>query len=103
MLADNGAKALAAAEMWFGSVRGVDHALVALLGRGVGLGIVTSGRLLRGSRSSAGEWGHTKVIANGRPCRCGGRGCLEAQVGADALSPPGESAAATPTARDGAR
>ncbi|MCB2175314.1 MAG: ROK family protein [Actinomycetales bacterium] len=85
VLADNGAKALAAAEMWFGSARGVDHALVALLGRGVGLGIVTSGRLLRGARSSAGEWGHTKIVANGRPCRCGGRGCLEAHVGSDAL------------------
>ncbi|MCV2395198.1 ROK family protein [Actinotalea sp. M2MS4P-6] len=85
VLADNGAKALAAAEIWFGSVRGVDDAVVALLGRGVGLGLVSSGRLLRGARSSAGEWGHTKIAADGRVCRCGGRGCLEAHVGSDAL------------------
>lgn len=85
VFADNGAKALAAAEMWFGAARGVDHALVALLGRGIGLGIVTGGQLMRGSASSAGEWGHTKLVPGGEPCRCGGRGCLETVVGADAL------------------
>jgi len=40
---------------------------------------------MRGSASSAGEWGHTKIAASGRTCRCGGRGCLEAHIGADAL------------------
>lgn len=85
VFAENGAKALATAEMWFGAAQGVDHAVVALLGRGVGLGIVSDGRLLRGSTSSAGEWGHTKLVLDGRACRCSGRGCLEAYVGADGL------------------
>lgn len=85
VFAENGAKALAMAEMWFGAARGADHAVVALLGRGIGMGIVSGGELLRGSASSAGEWGHTKVAVGGRLCRCGGRGCLEAYVGADAL------------------
>jgi predicted NBD/HSP70 family sugar kinase len=35
--------------------------------------------------SSAGEWGHLKIARNGRPCRCGGRGCVEAYLGADAI------------------
>ena len=85
VFADNGAKALASAEMWFGAVRGVDHALVALLGRGIGLGVVTRGDLMRGFASSAGEWGHVKVGRDGPLCRCGARGCLEAYVGADAI------------------
>jgi predicted NBD/HSP70 family sugar kinase len=83
--AENGAKTQAKAELWFGGARGVDHALVALLGRGVGLGIVTDGRLQHGSVSSAGEWGHTKIERGGRVCRCGNRGCVEAYVGANAI------------------
>lgn len=85
VLADNGAKAQARAELWFGAARGVDHAVVALLGRGVGLGLVVDGVVQRGSRSSAGEWGHSKIQPGGRLCRCGDRGCLEAYVGADAI------------------
>ncbi|GAA3738119.1 ROK family transcriptional regulator [Leifsonia bigeumensis] len=83
--ADNGAKAQAKAELWFGGARGVEHAVVVLLGRGVGLGVVAGGELQYGSMSSAGEWGHVKIERDGRPCRCGGRGCIEAYVGADAI------------------
>ena len=83
--ADNGAKAQAKAELWFGGARGVEHALVVLLGRGVGLGVVAGGELQYGSTSSAGEWGHVKIERGGRLCRCGGRGCIEAYVGADAI------------------
>lgn len=83
--AENGAKTLATAERWFGALRGVDDALVALLGRGVGLAILSEGRLTRGSRSSAGEWGHTRVGLDGPECRCGAHGCLEAYVGAHAI------------------
>jgi predicted NBD/HSP70 family sugar kinase len=96
ILADNGAKTMAAAEMWFGAARGVDHALVALLGRGVGLGVVTGGELVRGLTSSAGEWGHTKVSRGGPRCRCGADGCLEAYVGADAVIGRWREAGANP-------
>ncbi|MFG2043882.1 ROK family transcriptional regulator [Dactylosporangium sp. NPDC048998] len=85
VLAENGAKMQARAELWFGNARGADHALVALLGRGVGLGVVTEGRLLQGAHSSAGEWGHTVIERGGRVCRCGNRGCVEAYLGADAI------------------
>lgn len=83
--ADNGGKTQAKAEQWFGAARGVDHAVVALLGRGVGVGLIQEGRLQAGAHSSAGEWGHTKVERGGRLCRCGGRGCVEAYVGAQAM------------------
>jgi predicted NBD/HSP70 family sugar kinase len=82
---DNGAKTMGQAEMWFGAGRGARHAIVVLLGTGVGAAIFADGVLYRGAASSAGEWGHTTIVHGGRPCRCGSRGCLEAYVGADAI------------------
>jgi predicted NBD/HSP70 family sugar kinase len=81
---DNGAKSMGRAEMWFGAGKGRRHAVVALLGSGVGASIIINGSTYRGV-SSAGEWGHTTVHIGGRTCRCGGRGCLEAYVGAEAI------------------
>ena len=51
------------------------------LGTGVGGGLVIDGRLQRGATGTAGEIGHTQVVADGEPCRCGSRGCLEAYAG----------------------
>jgi len=85
VFAENGAKTQAMAELWDGAVRGVEEALVVLLGRGVGLAIVSDGRIAHGLMSSAGEWGHVKIVRGGRLCRCGGRGCVEAYLGADAI------------------
>ncbi|MCS7010120.1 MAG: ROK family protein [Anaerolineales bacterium] len=82
---DNGAKAMALAEAWFGAGRGVENLVVLLIGTGVGAGIITKGALYRGATNSAGEWGHTKLVLDGRPCRCGSRGCLETYVGAPGI------------------
>lgn len=85
IFAENGAKTQAMAELWDGAARGLSEALVVLLGRGVGLGIISGGELAHGHTSSAGEWGHLKIQRGGRLCRCGGRGCVEAYLGADAI------------------
>ena len=82
---DNGAKTLGQAEMWFGAGRGARHAVVLLLGSGVGAAVITGGSVYRGATSSAGEWGHTNLVFDGRPCRCGSLGCLEAYLGAEAV------------------
>ncbi len=82
---ENGAKALGQAEMWLGAGRGSHHTFVALWGTGVGAAIFTDGALYRGATSSAGEWGHTCIVAGGNKCRCGSLGCLEAYIGAEAL------------------
>ena len=82
---ENGAKTEGQAEMWFGAGRGARHAVIALVGAGVGAAVITGGRAYRGLNSSAGEWGHTIVAYGGRACRCGARGCLEAYVGAGAI------------------
>ncbi len=82
---ENGAKTLGQAEMWFGAGRGARHAVIALIGSGVGATVITDGTTYRGATSSAGEWGHTTLTYNGRPCRCGALGCLEAYVGAESI------------------
>lgn len=82
---ENGAKTLGQAELWFGAGRGARNAVVALIGSGVGAAMITNGAIYRGATSSAGEWGHTTLVYDGRPCRCGSRGCLEAYVGAEAV------------------
>src|SRR6266545_561603 len=85
LVIDNGAKTLGQAEMWFGAGKGARHAVIALIGSGVGAAVVTHGATYRGASSSAGEWGHTTIAYGGRRCRCGARGCLEAYVGAEGV------------------
>lgn len=82
---ENGAKTLGQAEMWFGAGRGTRHAVIALIGSGVGATVITDGTTYRGATSSAGEWGHTTLTYGGRQCRCGALGCLEAYVGAEGI------------------
>ncbi|MET7276791.1 ROK family transcriptional regulator [Kribbella sp. NPDC005582] len=101
ILVDNGANTLGQAEMWFGAGRGATDAVVALVGSGVGAALVAGGSSYRGTRSSAGEWGHTTIMYGGRECRCGAKGCLEAYVGAeDVLDRYREAGGAELTATD---
>ena len=44
--------------------------------------MILSGDVYRGHSGTAGEIGHTTIEVNGRGCRCGNHGCLEAYVGA---------------------
>ena len=48
--------------------------------------MITSGELLRGFGNAAGEVGHIVLVAGGRQCRCGNRGCLEAYAGGWAIA-----------------
>ncbi len=82
---ENGAKTQGQAEMWFGAGRGARHAVIALIGSGIGATVITDGTTYRGATSSAGEWGHTTLSYGGRECRCGALGCLEAYVGAEGI------------------
>ncbi|MER7335523.1 ROK family transcriptional regulator [Micromonospora sp. NPDC000119] len=52
---------------------------------GIGAGIVLDGSLFRGARGWSGEIGHVPVRPDGRPCRCGARGCLETYAGQEAI------------------
>ncbi|MFF8555705.1 ROK family protein [Streptomyces sp. NPDC015501] len=48
------------------------------LGTGLGAGLVLGGRVHRGARTGAGEFGHQTLQLDGPLCGCGGRGCVEA-------------------------
>jgi predicted NBD/HSP70 family sugar kinase len=78
---DNPLKAVTLSEMWFGVGRVTDSMAVVNLGTGVGAGIAIDGALIRGANNNAGEWGHTLLKLDGRRCRCGRRGCVEAYLG----------------------
>ncbi|MDX6740505.1 ROK family transcriptional regulator [Actinocorallia sp. A-T 12471] len=85
LLIDNGANTMGRAELWFGSGRGARNAIIGLIGSGVGSAVIRDGSPDNGADASAGEWGHTPLIVDGRRCRCGNVGCLEAYVGAEAM------------------
>jgi glucokinase len=83
---DNDAKALAVGEGWVGAAKGVDNFIGMVVSTGVGGGIVLNGRLLEGRLGNAGHIGHVVVEPDGRPCPCGGQGCLEAEAAGPALA-----------------
>lgn len=57
---------------------GSEDMVLVQVGRGVGCGIVTGGRLVAGAHHAAGEIGHVTVGTDGgEQCPCGKRGCLE--------------------------
>ena len=82
---DNPLMALATGELWFGAGRRFRQFVAVNLGTGVGAGIIVDGQLLRGRGNSAWEWGHTTLIWDGRECRCGRTGCIEAYVGVEGI------------------
>jgi glucokinase len=82
---DNNGKAVALGEAWCGAGAGVDDFVAVVMGAGVGGGIVSGGRLLEGRLGNAGHLGHIVVEPEGRPCSCGGRGCLEAYCSGRAI------------------
>jgi predicted NBD/HSP70 family sugar kinase len=78
--------ALCLAERHFGQARGLNDFAILDVSSGVGMGVMSGGRLLQGHSGFAGEIGHITVAAEGRPCGCGNRGCLETVVSDTALA-----------------
>ncbi len=44
---------------------------------GIGVGILINNQLYTGANGNAGEFGHSIIEPDGRPCPCGNSGCLE--------------------------
>jgi fructokinase len=84
---DNDANCFALAETVLGAASAHRDGIVfgVILGSGVGGGLVLRGELWAGAQGIAGEWGHHVIHAGGRPCYCGGRGCLETYLGGPAV------------------
>ncbi|GAB3130018.1 ROK family transcriptional regulator [Microbispora hainanensis] len=77
VLLDNNTRLAALAESTWGAAAGDQDALYLRLSYGVGGGVVAGGVLHRGADGVSGEIGHVPVDPAGRPCECGGTGCLE--------------------------
>lgn len=83
---DNDVRAATWAEWQHGAGQGVNDLVCLFVGTGIGGGVVSGGCLLEGCHNSAGELGHTTIIASGRHCRCPNQGCLEAYAGGWAIA-----------------
>lgn len=62
---ENDADAGAVAEHRYGAGRGTQHMVFLTMGTGLGAGIISDGRLLRGAAGQAGEIGHVRLSAEG--------------------------------------
>jgi glucokinase len=82
----NDGHAFALAEARVGAARGAEDALCVVCGTGIGGGLVIGGLLHLGVGDRAGEVGHHTVVADGPPCNCGNRGCLETLSGARTIA-----------------
>ncbi|MBC9732143.1 ROK family protein [Nocardioides marmotae] len=82
---DNDANCAALAESALGAAVGVEDFLLVTMGTGIGGAVVLGGRVRRGRNGMAGEFGHTQVVPDGRPCECGGAGCWEQYASGNAL------------------
>ena len=56
-----------------------------MIGDGIGSGLVVDGDVVHGAHGMAGEIGHTMYVPDGRPCRCGNFGCVEAYASVPAI------------------
>jgi glucokinase len=75
---DNDANCAVLGEWWVGAARGARHAIGITIGTGIGGGLIIDGQLYHGASDVAGEIGHTTIDTEGRRCKCGNYGCLEA-------------------------
>jgi predicted NBD/HSP70 family sugar kinase/biotin operon repressor len=91
---ENDVRGLTIAEQWFGAGAGTGSFALVTTGQGIGCGLVLNGAVVTGAHGVAGEIGHLAIdAAAGPPCRCGGRGCVEAIASDPAIA--GQVAAVT--------
>jgi len=103
----NDANCLAMSEAADGAAAGEAMVFAAILGTGVGAGLVINGRVIEGANRVAGEWGHNPLPWMSRDehpgarCWCGREGCIETflcgpALAADADGPEARDASSLP-------
>lgn len=75
---ENDGIAAAIGEWQFGAGRGLANLVYVTVSTGIGGGIISDSRVVRGRKGMAGHIGHMSVMPNGAPCPCGNNGCFEA-------------------------
>ena len=87
VLIANDANAAALAEALVGAAKGTKNSVMITLGTGVGGGVIINGQIFDGGLNCSGaELGHIVIVAGGRQCSCGRRGCWEAYSSATGLT-----------------
>ncbi|MFN8006251.1 MAG: ROK family protein [Terriglobia bacterium] len=82
---ENDANAAALGEKWMGVGKESDHLCLLTMGTGIGGGLILDGKIWHGISGMAAELGHVTIYPNGRICKCGSAGCLEAYAAASAV------------------
>jgi glucokinase-like ROK family protein len=85
VIVDNDVNIMALGEQRAGDGAGIDHFIFVKIGTGIGAGIISNGRIHRGSDGCAGDIGHICVDKKGPLCSCGNIGCLEAMAAGPAI------------------
>ncbi|MCU1424870.1 MAG: sugar kinase [Microbacteriaceae bacterium] len=86
VLVDNDVNIMALGEQAFAWPR-LDNLICVKVATGIGAGVISGGRLLRGAQGIAGDIGHVQVPRGaGVVCHCGNRGCLEALASGPAIA-----------------
>jgi glucokinase len=83
---DNDANCATVGEWWLGAARNARDVVGITIGTGIGGGLIIDGKLFHGASDVAGEIGHTTLDVNGRLCKCGNYGCLEAYASGPAIA-----------------
>lgn len=66
-----------------------DNFILVRSGTGIGVGLIIDGEIYRGTgrgQGFAGEFGHMTIVAGGKPCVCGNRGCWEKYASASSAA-----------------
>ncbi len=82
---NNDVKCIGLNELWLGEGTRSKNFICVAIGTGIGGAVVNNGKLISGENNYAGEIGHTTLIFNGEPCKCGKQGCYEAYGSMSAL------------------
>ncbi len=83
---DNNVRLMALGEAVFNKRPNIQHIALIQVHDGLGAGLIINGEILRGAHATAGEIGHTTILVeNGKRCGCGGTGCLDTLISANAL------------------
>ncbi len=82
-MVDNDAVCALKAEM-----AGYDSQNVVMItfGTGIGCGVLSGGKIIRGKNFDGGRLGHMILVPNGRPCNCGKKGCAESYLSCTAIA-----------------
>ncbi len=82
---ENNVNAMVLAHKWLDYAGLCDDMLLLAVRSGIRMGSIAHNRLLRGRNNAAGEIDHLRLPSSQRPCTCGRRGCLVAEVSNGAI------------------